>query len=184
MDETREGEVLHCERQAEGESEAWKCLNRSYVYEDASYWTWTALLWPNKKLTHPGPISKRHISKSAPIAHYGATDLLNTLGLTLGEICGMSRIQNCRGVLPSPLCLFSKSPLSNCQVHITVLVFPYLAISSSWLFLFVNSPLPLGCWRPELFFMVCPKFCPQVLSFDGGGQKLCRRIHNHVVLQK
>jgi hypothetical protein len=52
--------------------------------------------------------------ESAPIAHYGATDLLNTLGLTLGGICGMSRIPNCRGVLPSPLCLFSKSPLSNC----------------------------------------------------------------------
>jgi hypothetical protein len=52
--------------------------------------------------------------ESAPIAHYGATDLLNTLGLTLGEICGMSRIPNCRGVLPSPLCLFTKSLLSNC----------------------------------------------------------------------
>lgn len=52
--------------------------------------------------------------ESAPIAHYVATDLLNTLGLTLGEICGMSRVPICRGALPSPLCLFSKSPLSNC----------------------------------------------------------------------
>lgn len=43
MDEKTEGEVLHSERQGVGQSEAWKCLNRSYVYEVSGYCNWTVL---------------------------------------------------------------------------------------------------------------------------------------------
>jgi hypothetical protein len=43
MDEKTEGEVLHSERQGEGQSEASKCLNRSVVYEISGYCNSTVL---------------------------------------------------------------------------------------------------------------------------------------------
>jgi len=44
MDKKREGEDLQREKQGEGKPEAWKCLNKSVMYEVASYCTWIALL--------------------------------------------------------------------------------------------------------------------------------------------